>query len=86
MYNSQIGQDKWVHSVLGNKENGFFIELGACDGLYYSNTLFFEKQLGWGGICIEPNDLYFDKLKSNRACKLSNALVYSESGILTDFS
>ncbi len=86
MYSSQIGQDIWVNSVLGNKTNGFFIELGACDGLYNSNTLFFEKHLGWDGICIEPNDIYFEKLKGNRKCKLSNSLVYLESGILTDFS
>ncbi len=86
MYNSQIGQDQWVHSLLGNKRDGFFIELGACDGLYFSNTLFFERNLGWSGICIEPNDIYFEKLRENRKCNLSNALIYSESGVLTDFS
>jgi hypothetical protein len=86
MYNSQIGQDQWVHSVLGNKSDGFFIELGACDGLYYSNTLFFEKYLNWNGICIEPNDLYFDKLKVNRKCNISNELMYSAAGVLIDFS
>ena len=43
MYKSQIGQDRWVHSVVGDKQNGFFIELGASDGDYLSNTYFFEK-------------------------------------------
>jgi FkbM family methyltransferase len=85
-YHSQIGQDKWVHSVLGNKSNGFFIELGACDGLYYSNTLFFEKTLGWNGICIEPNDNYIQDLRNNRTCIISNSLVYSEEGVEVDFS
>lgn len=85
-YYSQIGQDKWVHSVLGNKQNGFFIELGACDGLYLSNTLFFEKTLGWNGICIEPNSKYFDLLKNNRGCYISNELVSSHSGNILDFS
>jgi FkbM family methyltransferase len=85
-YNSQIGQDKWVHSVLGDKSNGFFIELGACDGLYYSNTLFFERTLGWNGICIEPNDNYIQELRNNRKCIISNSLVYSEEGVEVDFS
>ena len=29
-----------------NKKNGFFIELGANDGLKQSNTAFFEKKMG----------------------------------------
>jgi FkbM family methyltransferase len=85
-YNSQIGQDKWVHTVLGNKRNGYFVELGACDGLYYSNTLFFEKNLGWNGICIEPNEHYYEKLVKNRACNLSNDLVYSVAGEKVNFA
>lgn len=86
MYNSQIGQDKWVHSMLGDKKNGYFIELGACDGLYYSNTLFFEREHNWNGICIEPNDLYFNKLQTNRKCNLSNKLVYSVPDVEVDFA
>jgi FkbM family methyltransferase len=85
-YHSQIGQDKWVNSILGNKQNGYFIELGACDGLYLSNTLFFERELGWNGICIEPNDVYFEALKGNRKCNISNELVSSESNKTVDFS
>lgn len=86
MYHSQIGQDKWVQSVLGNKKNGYFIELGACDGLLYSNTLYFERENNWNGICIEPNDLFFEKLKINRKCNISNKLVYSVPNILMDFA
>ena len=37
-----------------NKKNGFFIELGANDGLFQSNTAFFEKEHEWTGILIEP--------------------------------
>lgn len=85
-YYSQIGQDKWVHSILGNKSNGFFIELGACDGLYYSNTLFFERTLGWNGICIEPNDNFINDLRNNRKCIIHNSLVSSKEGVEVDFS
>jgi hypothetical protein len=84
-YRSQIGQDYWVHSVLGDKEDGFFVELGACDGLLYSNTLFFERKLGWNGLCIEPNDEYFAKLQANRSCHISNELISSAEGMEVDF-
>ena len=40
------------------KENGFFIELGANDGLTQSNTAMFEFSKHWTGILIEPS---FDK-------------------------
>jgi FkbM family methyltransferase len=85
-YYSQIGQDKWVHSVLGNKTDGFFIELGACDGLYLSNTLFFERTLGWDGLCIEPNDKYFEALRHNRSCHLSNKLISGVANEEVEFS
>ena len=85
-FHSQIGQDTWVNSILKGKKNGFFVELGACDGRHYSNSLFFEECLGWDGICIEPNDIYFEKLKVNRKCKLSNELAFSHEGKYVDFS
>jgi FkbM family methyltransferase len=85
-YNSQIGQDKWVHSVLGDKLGGYFIELGACDGIHYSNTLFFERKLQWNGICIEPNDNYLEALSKNRRCNISSELVGSYSGQEVDFA
>jgi hypothetical protein len=86
MYYSQLEQDKWVHSILGDKNNGYFIELGACDGLYLSNTLYFERNHNWNGICIEPNDNYINQLKLNRKCNISNDLVYSHSGEVIEFS
>jgi FkbM family methyltransferase len=86
MYYSQIGQDKWVDSVLLSKKNGYFVELGACDGLYLSNTLYFERNLEWNGICIEPNNNYIDLLHKNRKCNISNDLVYSNEGIEMEFA
>lgn len=86
MYKSQLGQDKWVNEVLKGKRGGFFVELGASDGVNLSNTFFFEKELGWNGICIEPNDFLFSKLKENRSCNVSNSLVSFESGRNVQFS
>ena len=62
MYKSQIGQDKWVYSVIGDKKKGYFIEIGAANGIDLSNTFFFEKTLQWDGICVEPNPNFKDEL------------------------
>ena len=85
-YYSQIGQDKWVQATLRDKYNGFFVELGACDGVKYSNTLFFERERGWKGVCIEPNDLYLPHLRKNRQCYIDNSLIYSVEGEEVPFS
>lgn len=57
----------------------FFVDVGAHDGISSSNTGYFEIELGWDGICIEPNSLVFDKLKENRNCKLYNCCAGSEN-------
>lgn len=49
-----------------NKKGGFFIELGANDGLFQSNTAFFEKKMEWSGILIEPSLEGYEKCKKNR--------------------
>jgi FkbM family methyltransferase len=48
-------------------ENGFFIEAGANNGFYQSNTLFLEKALGWKGILIEPNKHSYQQCVKNRS-------------------
>jgi len=48
------------------KEGGFFIELGANDGLSQSNTAFFEFSRGWKGILIEPSVNKYKECIQNR--------------------
>ena len=63
---SQFGQDRFVaESLFGGKRGGFFVEAGAGDGLWISNTLLLEQQYGWTGILIEPTSA-FATLKRNR--------------------
>jgi FkbM family methyltransferase len=61
-----------------NFSNGFFIELGAHDGITQSNTYYYEKKKNWRGILIEPTPKLFKICKKNRSSKnsfFSNACV-----------
>ena len=67
MYYSQSGEDNFLNAnYFKNKTNGTFIELGALDGVLYSNTKFFEDTLGWSGILIAPHPYKFQELTKNR--------------------
>lgn len=67
MYYSQFREDKMLNNkIFKNKKNGTYIELGALDGVLYSNTKFFEDTLNWKGILIEPHPEKFKLLKQNR--------------------
>lgn len=76
---------------LFNKENGFYIELGANDGLKQSNTAFFEFFRNWTGILVEPSLSAFEQCKTNRpksSC-YNNACVsneYSDDFVYGDFN
>lgn len=80
-----------LDNLFDKKENGFFIELGAYDGLIQSNTAFLEKSRNWSGILIEPSVTNYEKCIKNReksivincAC-VSND--YNEDFIEGDFS
>jgi FkbM family methyltransferase len=69
---SQIGQDLEVLKFYNNKKNGFFIEIGASDGIELSNTYLLEKMFDWKGICVEPIPDRFNLLTKNRP----NSLCY----------
>ena len=65
---SQAGQDRIIYDVFfkSKKQNGYFVDIGAYDGITGSNSYFFEKNLGWEGILIEPSRNQFSKLEKNR--------------------
>ncbi len=50
-----------------NYQNGYFVELGANDGISQSNTLHFELYKNWNGILIEPIKLKFNQCKLIRS-------------------
>ncbi|XP_053637271.1 protein Star-like [Cherax quadricarinatus] len=46
---------QFVEKLFTGQREGFFIEAGALDGEYLSNTLWLEQQLGWTGLLVEPD-------------------------------
>ena len=82
-YYSQIGQDKYyIENLINHKMNGYFIDVGANNGINLSNTYVLEKDYSWKGLCIEVDDKLFVELEQNRTCKVVNECVYSTSGIV----
>lgn len=78
-YYSQCGQDKYLNeNIFKGKKRGTFLDIGANDGITFSNTYFFEKELEWKGICFEPLKLAFDKLTKVRNSININACASDE--------
>jgi FkbM family methyltransferase len=82
-YHSQILQDKIIDFALMHKKKGAFLDIGAHDGVTFSNTFFFEKTRNWIGICIEPNPDVFNQLIKNRNCICENCCIAKEERTMT---
>jgi FkbM family methyltransferase len=76
---SQAGQDEWVHGIIG--DSGFFVDVGAYDGVQTSNSYALEKN-GWKGICIEAEFGAFARCTAVRNCMCINRAVTNYSGII----
>jgi len=74
-YTSQLNQDKWVIKNLNYKNNGFFLDIGASDGITHSNSYVLEKYFDWKGICVEPDPYSYKMLNNNRDCICDNSLL-----------
>lgn len=70
---SQARQDELVATLLRGKRNGYFIDLAANDATILSNTYSLEKKLGWNGLCVEPNPIYWANL-TYRDCQVVGAV------------
>ncbi|RLD66243.1 MAG: FkbM family methyltransferase [Bacteroidetes bacterium] len=78
---SQIGQEYWVFGEAFNeKKHGYFLDIGAHDGVHLSNTYLLESKYNWSGICIEANPVTFKKLKRNRRAECLNICLDRSEG------
>ena len=77
---SQLRQDLFVLSELGFKENGFFIEFGATNGVDLSNTHILETRFKWNGVLAEPAKIWHHALMENRSVAIETDCVWRETG------
>ena len=66
---SQHGEDqilfeKYLKDI--PTEMRLYMEIGAMDGIRYSNTHMLHEFFGWSGILVEPHPVNFDLLTKNR--------------------
>ena len=82
---SQQGEDSVLFNMFFKQQrNGVYLEMGALDGITYSNTKFFEETLGWSGTLIEASIPSYQKLKKNRPKnRLFHNAVCSERKMVT---
>ena len=64
-YYSQQGEDRLLVEFFNHKRTGFFVDVGAYDGVYLSNSYTFEK-MGWTGVCVEACREYYELCVANR--------------------
>ena len=60
MFYSQAGQDKFIIKSLGEKKNGYFLEIGSAHYDEHNNSYYLEKELNWKGIMIEYDKKYLN--------------------------
>ncbi len=82
---SQLGQDLVALQVNNFKTNGFFVEIGAADGVHFSNTHILEKKMNWKGLCVEPAKGWHGDLLKNRNCFVDLRAVWNVDGEIVSF-
>lgn len=79
---SQFEQDSYLeNNIFKEYKNGFFMDVGAHDGIHINNTLYFERNNNWTGINVEPIKSVYDQLINNRPnCINLNCAVDEDDG------
>jgi FkbM family methyltransferase len=65
----------FIENYFEKKTDLFFVDIGAYDGITWSNTLSLEENYNWKGICIEANPLAFQHLFKIRKSKNINTAI-----------
>lgn len=75
VYYHDFKNDQFVNEFFfENEKDGYFVEIGACDGIENSCCYFFESELNWDGIAVEPARNYSLALSQNRKCPEYSAI------------
>ncbi len=86
MFHSQDKQDELLEkNIFRGYKRGIFVDVGAWDGVCFSNTLFFEKERAWTGIHIEPIQDQYEALVKNRPNTVNLNVAVSDFEGQTEF-
>lgn len=61
---SQNDEDVHIRRYFGDKHDGRFLDIGAGDGVTFSNTKLLYD-MGWRGVAVEPSPNLFPAIKKN---------------------
>ncbi len=70
---SQLGQDVFALAMSGFRRGGYFIEVGAHDGVGLSNTWLLETGYGWNGLLVEPHPAHMATFEARKAQLVTKA-------------
>jgi FkbM family methyltransferase len=83
---SQNKQDEFISKyIFKGYKNGYFMDIGANDGITINNTLHFEEHYNWRGTNVEPLDKAYKKLVQNRPKCNNIQIVINNIDGLCDF-
>lgn len=68
------------------KRPGVYLDVATNDPIGISNTFFFEKCLGWSGLCVEANPQYLAAIHKFRNCALVPTCVSDVDGRNVEFA
>ena len=63
---SQAGQDLFVSSILKQKNDGYFLEIGSNHPIQHNNTYLLEKKYNWKGLMVEYDNTFEESYKLYR--------------------
>jgi FkbM family methyltransferase len=85
---AQYNEENFLYNFFSNKQDGFLVDIGAADGIRYSNSRSLIES-GWSGMLVEPNINSFKKLEqlygSDKKIILENVGCSDESIETADF-
>jgi len=83
MFHSQDKQDEYLeNNIFKGYKNGFYMDIGAHDGITINNTLYFEEYNNWTGVNVEPIEEVYNKLVINRPNDINiNCAICNNDGV-----
>ena len=54
-HRNSYSEEEWcIRDFFGDKKDGFFVDVGANDYKFTSNTYYLDTALNWSGLAVEP--------------------------------